>query len=94
MRRDEQLSCGCGASFFENQNIALYPNPTSGKIHIALSEYAIHCQIVGLTGNVLQETSPSNLDFELDLSGFPSGMYLIKLLMSDGKSAYRKVVKQ
>lgn len=80
--------------FIENQNIALYPNPTSDKIHVALSENAIHCQIVGLMGNVLQETSPSNLDFELDLSGFPSGMYLIKLLMSDGKSAYRKVVKQ
>ncbi len=80
--------------FIENQNIALYPNPTSYKIHIALSENAIHCQIVGLTGNVLQETSPSNLDFELDLSGLPSGMYLIKLLMADGKSAYRKVVKQ
>ena len=80
--------------FIENQNIALYPNPTSDKIHVALSENAIHCQIVGLMGSVLQETSPSNLDFELDLSGLPSGMYLIKLLMADGKSAYRKVVKQ
>ena len=80
--------------FIENQNIALYPNPTSDKIHVALSENAIHCQIVGLMGSVLQETSPSNLDFELDLSCLPSGMYLIKLLMADGKSAYRKVVKQ
>ena len=80
--------------FIENQNIALYPNPTSGKIHIALSENAIHCQIIGLMGNVLQETSPSNSNFDLDLSGLPSGMYLIKLLMADGKSAYWKVVKQ
>jgi hypothetical protein len=80
--------------FIENQNIAIYPNPTSGKIHIALSENVIHCQIIGLMGNVLQETSPSNSNFDLDLSGLPSGMYLIKLLMADGKSAYRKVVKQ
>ena len=80
--------------FIENQNIALYPNPTSGKIHIALSENVIHCQIIGLMGNVLQETSLSNSNFDLDLSGLPSGMYLIKLLMADGKSAYRKVVKQ
>ena len=80
--------------FIENQNIALYPNPTSDKIHIALSENVIHCQIIGLMGNVLQETSPSNSNFDLDLSGLPSGMYLIKLLMADGKSAYRKVVKQ
>ena len=80
--------------FIENQDIAIYPNPTSGKIRIALLENATHCQIVGLMGNILQETSPSGLDFELDLSGWPSGMYLIKLLMADGKSAYRKVVKQ
>ena len=80
--------------FIENQNIALYPNPTSGKIHVALSENAIHCQIVGLMGNVLQETSPLSPDFELDLSGLPSGMYLIKLQMADGKSVFRKVVKQ
>ena len=80
--------------FIENQDIAIYPNPTSGKIRIALLENATHCQIVGLMGNVLQETSPSNSSFELDLSGLPSGMYLIKLLMADGKSAYRKVVKQ
>ena len=80
--------------FIENQNIALYPNPTSGKIHVALSENAIHCQIVDSMGNLLQETSPSSPDFELDLSGLPSGMYLIKLLMADGKSTFRKVVKQ
>ena len=78
--------------FIENQNIALYPNPTSGKIHIALSENAIHCQIVDLMGNMLQETSPSNPDFELDLSSLPSGMYLVKVQFADGRIAFRKVI--
>ena len=80
--------------FIENQNIALYPNPTSGKIHIALSENAIHCQIIGLMGNVLQEIFPSNPDFELDLSSLPSGMYLVKVQFADGRTAFRKVVKR
>ena len=80
--------------FIENQNIALFPNPTSGKIHIALSENAIHCLIVGLMGNVLQETSPSSPDFQLDLSGLPSGMYLVKVLFANGRIAFRKVVKR
>ncbi len=80
--------------FIENQNIALYPNPTSGKIHIALLENVIHCQIAGLMGNVLQETSPSSPDFELDLSGLPSGMYLVKVQFADGRIAFKKVVKQ
>ena len=77
----------------ENQNIAIYPNPTSGKIHIALSENAIHYQIIDLMGNVLQETSPSSSNFDLDLGRWPSGMYLMKLQMNNGKPVYRKVVK-
>jgi hypothetical protein len=80
--------------FIENQTIALYPNPTSGKIHIALSENAIHCQIIGLMGNVLQEIFPSNPDFELDLSSLPSGMYLVRVRFADGRMAFRKVVKR
>jgi hypothetical protein len=80
--------------FIENQNITLYPNPTSGKIHIALSENAIHCQIIGLMGNVLQETSLSNSNFDLDLSGLPSGMYLVKVQFVDGRVAFRKIVKR
>jgi hypothetical protein len=45
-------------------------------------------------GNVLQETSPSNSNFDLDLSGLPSGMYLVKVQFADGKIAFRKVVKR
>lgn len=80
--------------FIENQTIALYPNPTSGKIHIALSENAIHCQIIGLMGNVLQEIFSSNPDFELDLSSLPSGMYLVKVQFANGRIVFRKVVKR
>ena len=80
--------------FTKNQNIAVHPNPTSGKIHVVLSEKATRCQIIGLMGNVLQETSPSSPEFELDLSGLPSGLYLVKVQFADGRGAFRKVVKQ
>ena len=79
--------------FFENSSIAIYPNPTSGKMHITLSENASHCQILDLTGNVLQETSPSNSVIDLDLNGYPSGMYLVKIQFADGRMVFRKVVK-
>ena len=72
----------------------LYPNPTSGMIHIALEGNAIHCQILDLMGNTLLETSPSNSAFDLDLNGWSSGVYLIKIQMVDGTTAYEKVVKR
>ena len=80
--------------YSDNQNIAFYPNPTWGKIHVASSEKAILCQIVDLMGNVLQETSFSSSNFDLDLSGLPSGMYLVKVQFADGRTTFRKVVKQ
>ena len=80
--------------FIENQNIALYPNPTSSKIHIALSGNVTHCQIMDLMGKVLQEASPSNSVFDLDLGGRLSGMYLVKVQFADGRIAFKKVVKQ
>ena len=80
--------------FIENQNIALYPNPTSSKIHIALSGNVTHCQIMDLMGKVLQEASPSNSVFDLDLGGWLSGMYLVKVQFADGRIAFKKVVKQ
>ena len=74
--------------------VHLYPNPTSGKINITTSDTPIHCQVFDLMGNTLQETSPSSRDFNLDLSGLPSGMYLVKLQFADGRMAFRKVVKR
>ena len=80
--------------FADNQNFTIYPNPTSGRIHIALEENAIHCQIMDLMGNFLLETTPSNSVFDLDLSGLPSGVYLVKMQLGDGLRVFRKVVKQ
>ena len=74
--------------------VHLYPNPTSGKIYITTSDNPICCQVFDLMGNTLQETAPSSQDFNLYLSGLPSGMYLVKLQFADGRMAFRKVVKR
>ena len=74
--------------------VHLYPNPTSGKMYVELSEKPICCQILNLMGNVVMETPVASSRFELDLSGLPLGMYLMKTQMADGKSTYGKVVKR
>ena len=74
--------------------VHFYPNPTSDKVYVELTEMPIRCQILNLTGNVVQETSIASPRFELDLSHFFSGLYLIKVTMADGTSTYEKVVKR
>ena len=80
--------------FADNQNIAIYPNPTSSKVYVELSEAPIRCQILNLTGDVVLNTAVSNPRFELDLNHLTSGLYVMKVQMTDGKSVYEKVVKR
>lgn len=77
----------------DNQNFIVYPNPTSGKVYVTLSETPVRCQILNLTGNVVEETVVSSTRFEIDLGDLSLGLYLIKIIMADGKSTYGKVVK-
>ena len=76
------------------QDIALFPNPTSGMIHIELLDKAVRCQVMNVMGNTLMETTVSSPSFDLDLSRLSSGMYLLKVLTEDGKTMYKKVIKQ
>ena len=80
--------------FADNQNIAIYPNPTLDKVCVELSEAPIRCQILNLTGDVILNTAVSNPRFELDLNLLTSGLYVMKVQMADGKSVYEKVVKR
>ena len=81
-------------TYTDQQNLVVFPNPTSGMAHIELAGNPQLCQIMNLTGNVVLETIISNPKFEIDLSHLPSGMYLMKFQMADGKSVYGKVVKR
>ncbi len=71
----------------------LFPNPTKGMVHITVDGQATGCQVVNMMGSVVSETALSGSRFDLDLSRLPSGVYLIKTTMADGKPAYEKVVK-
>ena len=61
---------------------------------VELSETPTRCQIITMTGIVVEETKVVSPRFELDLNRLPSGMYLMKLQMADGKSTFGKVVKR
>ena len=92
----ESWTIGDDLTDFEERQFVLthlYPNPTTGKVYIELEGTPLLCQVTNLTGNVIKEMAISSAHFEIDLSGLPSGMYLIKVQMADGTTAYEKVVK-
>lgn len=74
--------------------MGLYPNPTRDVLHVDLAETAVRCQLIAVTGNVVQETSAVAQHYDLDLSPLPSGLFVVKVQLENGKTVFRKVVKQ
>ncbi len=78
----------------DSQNFIIYPNPTSSKVCVALSVKPDYCHVVDLMGRDVLEIIPSNSVFDFDLSHLPSGIYIIKVLMGDDGTLWKKVVKR
>ena len=75
--------------------LIVFPNPSSGKIHLKnLSTAQINgIQIFNQTGAELSTNiqTKSHESFEIDMSNYPSGVYLFKY-MEDGEPKSKKIV--
>ena len=59
----------------------IYPNPSSGKFIIKLHNNNIHSYIITNTlGNIIFQSNISNMQFEVDLSLNPKGIYFLNLI--------------
>ena len=74
-------------------NLSVYPNPTTGMIHIesSLNEF-VQVEILNSLGQVLKVDSFQG-NYSFDLSQYGSGMYLLRTSV-DGASHVRKVMAQ
>jgi hypothetical protein len=73
--------------------VSVFPNPSSGKFTVALSGGCVNAiDIYTVTGEKVYtgSTVKSQKSQEIDLSGFPKGIYLISIY--DGKDTYKKKV--
>ncbi|MGC9352703.1 MAG: T9SS type A sorting domain-containing protein [Mariniphaga sp.] len=84
-----------GTNLLAEQEIKIYPNPTTGKVYIELSGLAnrrADVSVVNILGQkVLHKTYQSEGRWEIDLSNQVSGMYLLKI-RGNGIDVNRKIV--
>jgi hypothetical protein len=78
------------------QKVLIYPNPTKGQLLVEISGYdqeaASGLYLYNLSGTLLQSKSPVTGSDLLDLSAFPMGTYVLKIVLGNKKSEW-KVVK-
>lgn len=90
---------GSTSALFENefdQTLSIYPNPTNGIINIELdkSYSTIKINVLDIYGKLIHTNSFSDSEtISLNIDG-DSGYYFMEIVTSDGKTAFRKVLKK
>lgn len=75
----------------EKGDIKIYPNPSTGKIHIDFLSKGLNLEVYNMTGqSILKQELGVN---EIDMSGFQKGFYMIKIF-SDEEVIYKKILIQ
>lgn len=74
-------------------DISIYPNPSSGKFSVVAGSSRINAiEIYDMRGDPINIGIQKNKSDEIDLSGFPNGIYFIKV-QQDDKMVVKKIVK-
>ncbi|WP_078013409.1 T9SS type A sorting domain-containing protein [Hymenobacter sp. CRA2] len=86
------------ASSPDEKNIVVYPNPSSGVVHISVTGFEgrkTEMRVLNVIGTVVYRETITELDNRftrtLDLSRFASGLYYVKI-DADNNSVMRKLV--
>ncbi len=75
--------------------LVAYPNPTCDMISVFVPENTLTIELCNMQGCVIDKTGAANghsTKHQFDLSGFPPGIYLVKVL-TDKNLVTRKIVK-
>ncbi len=77
-------------------NAALYPNPTSGELHILLppdASTSVQYQVLNLSGQALLRGEQTTRTFSLSLNDLPAGVYVVQL-QAGASTTVKRIVKQ
>lgn len=76
----------------ENTNIKIYPNPARDLVQISSKEIIKSLEVFDLSGK--QVTIKNHPENEISLASFPKGIYTMKIILENGKTETRKIVKK
>ncbi len=71
----------------ENGNITIYPNPSAGKLTLSINtvnDLMNNITVSDRNGRIIMEEKTERKNVKLDLTGFQSGAYLIRVVNSEG----------
>lgn len=80
-----------------DMKILIYPNPTRGQLKIDIEGYQEETNtglyLYNISGGLLFSKCPANNSMVVDLSDYPVGTYILKIVLGDKKSEW-KILKE
>lgn len=74
--------------------VVMYPNPTNGLLFMAESNLLIKSwEVYDMQGRRLQQLQPDYPVNRIDISSYPAGMYLVRLVDSENQYRMQKITK-
>lgn len=83
------------AASFENEEFAIYPNPTNGifTIQSQSNDPISEVKLYDLLGNQILVKKPTLSSVELDLTSYADGVYIVEVTSSQAIKTIKKVIK-
>jgi len=74
--------------------LTVSPNPTTGLVRIDSEKPLRRVTLTDLQGRVLMEELTEDSAVNINITNYPTGIYLIKAINCDGEEQVEKVVKK
>ena len=83
-----------GLDSFNINSFRIYPNPTRNFVNIELPQMVSEADIViyDVLGKKIKEVKVANQNYNIDLSGFKSGFYMMNIKTADGEGTKTLVI--
>ena len=95
LRMDGDVTVYNGINDILNEEIGLYPNPVSSVLNINSLNNVSSISIINILGEEVFTSFDINSDeISIDMSEFVSGVYIVRILGSNGNSTGYKIIKE
>jgi hypothetical protein len=77
-----------------NELLKIYPNPTSGMVELEMAESVLRVSVWNTTGKqLMQMDNIRRSEMPINISGFESGIYILKVQFDNGEVLTDKILK-
>ncbi len=78
---------------FNAASIEVYPNPTVGQLNFNGVKSSVRVEIYNMSGQMVNEIC-RDFDFSIDISDYPAGTYMIRLIPKGSNMVIKRIIKE